>query len=289
MRVLLTGATGFIGRRVTQMLLAQGHEIHAVSRYTQRSPNVQWHIADLLEDDLADVVSTANAEVLMHLAWIADPPAFWTSPENLKWLSASLRLIKAFVECGGRRVVVAGSCAEYGNGRSDPYKDTDGTSPTTLYGACKDALHSVLREYSRVTGVEYAWGRMFFVYGPGEPPQKLLTSLTTSLRDGNPLTLREADRRLDFIWVDDAAAAFARLVEASYCGPLNIASGTATSVRDAATAIASMVAPRLVDAVKALPQVACGNDMLADASAMWRVSPGRVSFDAGLHQLVASI
>src|SRR6266566_6416242 len=108
-RVLLTGATGFIGTHAINALLLRGHEVHAVARRAQpRREGVAWHVADLLKPETPErLVRQARASHLLHLAWYAVPGAFWNAPENERWLDATLRLLRAFGEAGGRRAVMA--------------------------------------------------------------------------------------------------------------------------------------------------------------------------------------
>ena len=148
-----------------------GHEVHAVTT-KERPPGgdrLSWHRADLLAS--ADIVTEVAPEVLVHLAWYVEPGRYWTAPENIRWLEASLALLRAFAGAGGRRAVVAGTSAEYDwhavGGRC--HEQRTPLRPATLYGAAKHALHTAAAPYAEQAGFELAWGRIFFVYGPGEP------------------------------------------------------------------------------------------------------------------------
>ena len=114
-RVLLTGASGFIGRHCVSSLQERGYEVHAV-HYRHQSPGdprVVWHNADLLDPAaLSCLFSGVSPTHLLHLAWYAAPGDYITSSENLRWVDASMEMLRRFREEGGRRVVVAGSCFE---------------------------------------------------------------------------------------------------------------------------------------------------------------------------------
>src|SRR5262245_25682090 len=115
-KVLITGATGFLGRHCLAPLLARSAEVHAAARSAAARPDsrVHAHSIDLLDNDQ---VSAMLAEIrptqLLHLAWITTPGVYWTSPENPRWVAAGENLMRVFAANGGRRAVFAGSCAEY--------------------------------------------------------------------------------------------------------------------------------------------------------------------------------
>src|SRR5258706_1738280 len=115
-RVLVTGARGFIGRRTLPLLSTHGFEVHAVTsrEIVPGDPKVTWHRADLLDGRQIDsLIATIAPTHLLHLAWIATPGSYQTSAENLRWLEAGIHLTRSFSITGGKRLVAAGSCAEY--------------------------------------------------------------------------------------------------------------------------------------------------------------------------------
>jgi nucleoside-diphosphate-sugar epimerase len=114
-RFLVTGASGFIGRCVLDLLAAHGVEVHASSRNPppEARKNVTWHRGDVLTGDLTGIIAAAAAPVCLHLAWEATPGRYVTAPENYAWQRATVRLAGAFFRAGGAAFVMAGSCAEY--------------------------------------------------------------------------------------------------------------------------------------------------------------------------------
>jgi nucleoside-diphosphate-sugar epimerase len=239
-RVLVTGASGFIGKHAVDGLLAQGFEVHAVARHSgDPRDRLTWHELDLLAPGAAEsVVHDVRASRLLHLAWYATPGSFWTAPENERWIDASLRLLRAFGEAGGRRAVIAGTCAEYA-WRQEPLCEC-GTplEPSTLYGACKHATHVVCEAIAREGEISLAWGRIFFVYGPGEQPGRLVSAVARGLLAGEEVPTTEGRQRRDFMDVRDVAAAFLALLSHEITGAVNIASGEAIEVRHLVSLIA---------------------------------------------------
>jgi nucleoside-diphosphate-sugar epimerase len=232
MRILVTGATGFVGREAVRLLCDQGHEVHAVGRNEGEDARVRWHRADLLDGaDRRPLLGKIGASHLLHLAWYAVPGRYWTAIDNLDWVAASLRLARGFAETGGRRLVVAGTCAEYD--WSMPRLDETATplAPATLYGEAKLSLYRLLHHAAPALGLSLGWGRIFNVYGPFERPERLLGTLIQAARTGQPAHFSAGTQLRDFVHVEDVARAFASLLASPVEGAVNIGSGRAISVR----------------------------------------------------------
>jgi nucleoside-diphosphate-sugar epimerase len=248
-RVLLTGAGGFIGRHTLAPLLAAGMEVHALTSTRPPAgapPAVRWDRADLLVPEAAaDLVREIRPSDLLHLAWYTRPGLYWTASENLDWVQASLRLLRAFGEAGGRRAVLAGTCAEYAWGRrthcveNRPANPGTPTVPATLYGAAKHGLHVVAEAWARQTGVPLAWGRIFNVYGPYEHPDRLVGGLARALLRGERAACSHGTQLRDYLYAPELGAAFAALLASEVEGALNMASGEPVPVAAAIAAIAA--------------------------------------------------
>ncbi|HWF33219.1 MAG TPA: NAD(P)-dependent oxidoreductase [Solirubrobacteraceae bacterium] len=245
-RVLLTGASGFVGAPTLDALVRAGHEVHALAREPGRPlDGVSWHVADLLDPDagslLRELLDDLAPELLVHLAWYAEHGKFWAATENVRWVEASLALLRAFTAAGGRRAVMVGTCAEYDWSRSEPFDEQAPLRPATLYGAAKHGLHTVAAALCHQVGVEFAWGRLFFLYGPFEAPGRFVSSIVLPLLRDEPATMTAGTQRRDFLHTVDAGGALAALAASDVVGPVNIASGEVLELRDLAQRIAARI------------------------------------------------
>jgi nucleoside-diphosphate-sugar epimerase len=198
-------------------------------------------------NDLADLRAatlTARPEIAIHLAWHAVPVRYWTDPENLNCVAAGLTLARALAEAGCRRLVATGTCAEYDWRFSLLSEDSTPLRPRRLYGICKDALRTVLTEYCRLCGIEFAWTRLFYLYGPGEQKQRLVPSVTLNLLHGREVRCDSGEHARDFLYVEDAAAALCAVAESNIQGSVNIGSGVPMRIRTVVEVIAQTVGAR---------------------------------------------
>jgi nucleoside-diphosphate-sugar epimerase len=257
-RVLVTGASGFIGQGTLARLAQTGFEVHALTSRGARIsalPEIHWEHADLHSAPSTErLVASIAPTHLLHLAWYAEPGLYWRSPENLRWIEASLRLLRLFSEHGGRRAVLAGSCAEYAwQSRTTCVEGQTPCNPATLYGASKHALRLVAERYAEEVGLSLAWGRVFFVFGPHEHPARLGGSVARALALGQPARCSHGEQRRDFLYSEDLADAFVALLASRVQGPVNLASGNPVRIRDVVHALADAAGrPELVQ-LGALP------------------------------------
>ncbi|KQP72477.1 NAD-dependent dehydratase [Methylobacterium sp. Leaf111] len=229
-RVLVTGAAGFVGRHAVPALRARGFEVHGVGR--SPSAEATWHAADLLVPaERHALIAKIRPSHCLHLAWDAEPGRYWTSARNLDWVAATLDLAQAFAAAGGRRFVGAGTCAEYEWGAARFEEATTPCRPATLYGAAKDGTRRILEAYAATQTLSVAWGRLFYLYGPGERRGRLVSDAIRALTAGTAFPTSHGHQRRDFLHVADAAAALAALVAGDVPGPVNIGSGAAIPVR----------------------------------------------------------
>lgn len=246
-KVLVTGASGFIGRHTLKYLLPEFDEVHGVyaRKPLEEFKDVKWHRVDLLDSDYRDkLINTVRPTHLLHFAWYAEPGKYAHSLMNIKWLQSSLDLIQRFTEHGGERTVCAGTCFEYdfNYGLCSEYKTPK--NPETIYGVCKNSLQNIIHHFSKKSELSSAWGRIFYLYGPYEYPSRLVSSVILSLLKNENARCSEGTQFKDFLHVDDVARAFVSLLKSRVEGAVNIGSGYPVRVKDVVIKIGELLNKR---------------------------------------------
>jgi nucleoside-diphosphate-sugar epimerase len=242
-RLLITGGTGFVGSACVRNAVARGHEVHVLSRTSPDDAiGATFHCADLLTQSAGRILRDVQPTHLLHLAWIATPGSYWTSAENVDWVRASAGLLDEFATVGGRRAVIAGTCAEYDwsdGGRLDETRTE--LRPGSVYGQAKVELFRRSSEIAIERDLLLAWARLFFLYGPGEHPDRLVPYVVRQLLAGEEALCSNGSQCRDFLYVDDAADALVSVLLDGLFGAVNVASGESLPVAELIDAVAGSV------------------------------------------------
>lgn len=240
-RVLVTGINGFIGNQCIPLLLEKGYEVVGCGRSKSGDKRIQWESVNLLNLDAVEkLVKNVKPTHLLNLAWYTAPGKFFKSPENLLWVEAGTTLLRAFAESGGIRFVGAGSCAEYDWNYGHLSEFITPCKSQTPFGRFKNSLFELSSTYAELSKISFAWGRIFFVYGPHEKETRLVASIIKSLLTGKEALCSAGKQIRDFSHAHDVAAAFVKLLESDIQGPVNVASGEPVSIKSIAEQIGNL-------------------------------------------------
>jgi nucleoside-diphosphate-sugar epimerase len=239
--ILVTGGTGFIGAPLVRLLTEAGQRVIVVTRPGQRIDAGQHALhADLLDQDSLAGLASTRPNVAVLGAWCAQPPAYLSSRDNVSWVVSTVTLARALLESGCTRIVGLGTCYEYDTSLGYLSERSD-VRPHTLYAASKVAAFSVIRQLCVEFGASFAWPRIFYQYGPGEHPDRIVASTIGSLLGGKRAPLTGGEQVRDYLHVEDVARALAAVILSDADGPINIGSGRPITVREIAETIGAVI------------------------------------------------
>jgi len=236
MKVLITGATGFVGRHVMHQMRARGHDILASTLKEDESDKclkgIQWLYGDLGNPEcLKPSIHTFNAEVVIHLAWQGIPN--YSEAISTINLNNSIELLDFMIEeTNCRKIIVSGSCLEYGKTRGE-CKESDPVQINSFIAWAKHSLYQYLLLKCHKKKVSVIWFRMFYVYGPGQRSGSSIPTMVQALTDEKIPDIRTSLSRNDFVYVKDVAKAFQLAADLETpSGIYNLGSGASHRVYD---------------------------------------------------------
>ncbi len=238
--VLLTGATGLIGKETLAPLLSRGFKVNALTiDDTNPDVDVNWIKANLFDSsEVNRRIQEIKPSHLLNMAW-ATTGNYLTSDVNYAFLSAGINLVRSFVRNGGQRLVCVGSCLEY-KFKDEPIKECDGLDcDKNAYVFCKDALHKTAERICREAGTSFGYARIFYTFGRNEDPRRLAGAIVSKLSKGERVTITGGPLLRDYMYAKDIAAALVALLDSNVEGSVNLATGKAISIQDLATDLAT--------------------------------------------------
>lgn len=243
--ILLTGATGFVGRQVLRALSERDCRVRPVVRQGKQdwlpsSASIETVVAspDIFAESVAWWAGAARGvDTVIHAAWYAEPGLYLQSPKNHECLSGTLRLAQGAIEARVRRFIGVGTCFEYDLGAGRLTIET-ALKPTTAYARAKVDAFNALTQLLPQHGIAFAWCRLFYLYGEGEDAHRLVPYLRARLKAGEPAELSSGKQIRDFLDVRQAGRMIVEAALGSVQGPVNICSSTPITVRQLAEQIA---------------------------------------------------
>lgn len=242
--VLLTGATGFVGRQIHRRLAEAGHSIKVIVR-PGRQVKLAGPAASVIEtDDLFQLSAEAwtphveGIDAVIHSAWFVEPGVYLDSRKNIDCVKGSLALADAAAKSGVEHFIGIGTCMEYVL-PSDNLHINAPLGATTLYAASKLALYRMLKaRFAASKHTKFSWCRLFYLYGEAEHPKRLVPYIRRQIEGNEKVKLSAGTQLRDFMDVHEAGNQIADVVDTGQPDAINICSGAAITIRHFAESIA---------------------------------------------------
>ena len=232
MKILITGASGFIGKYVLHACLANGFDVAVISRSEPFEKNVTWIKGDLSDKaSYEKLVILFSPETIIHLAWTGIPDfSSQQSSYNLTVSINFLELVMNLASC--KKILISGSCFEY-NKKSGECNEADLCSPKDYFTWAKLSLLNWAFLNGKMKSISVGWLRLFYVYGPGQRGASLIPTCLNKMSLNQPILLNNPYAENDFIYVQDVANAFICACFSNFEQEIfNIGSGVSISIAE---------------------------------------------------------
>lgn len=244
-KVLVTGASGFLGFNCIEMLKSTDFEIHATDinlGVHQNNNKVHWHQADLADNNqVYQLIKKIKPTHLLHAAWNMETGIKLNSEIHLPWLEIGMNLVKTFAHFGGKRIVSIGSAMEYGPVTSRCIENETPLRPDSVYGKVKHKFQMKLDAFCKQNNLSYAWPRIFLMFGAHENPMRIVPYVIRSIQEKQLVEITQGNQILDYLYVNDVVNALNQLLEGHIEGAVNVCSGKPIQLKEIVLSIAGFL------------------------------------------------
>ena len=234
-KVILTGASGFIGRHLVPLLLEKNYSVIAISRDKNKAKNYDWFKeVEYIELDINKNRNNLKIEKntsLIHLAW-SNLPNYNSNFHFEENLTSSYKFIRSLVDQNIEQVLVTGTCFEYGL-QNGPLNSSLTCNPITAYGFAKDCLRKQLNFLLKDKNLCFQWARLFYIYGEGQNKNSLFSQLDFAIKENEKFfNMSKGEQLRDYLPVEKVAQKIMHLFINKKKGLHNICSGEPISIRN---------------------------------------------------------
>jgi nucleoside-diphosphate-sugar epimerase len=240
--ILLTGATGFLGRNIIKKIDFSKYQlVIVIKRNTVLDDALGNNIEKIIYTD--DIFSEPiewwieilkGIDTVIHAAWYVNPLDYAHSKENINCLVGSIKLLKSLGKTSVQHFIGIGTCLEYDD-CEQPITIYAPTKPTSLYSASKLALYNIIISTNQSRKWIFSWCRLFFLYGEGEKPKRLVPMIRDALSKGESVTIRNGELIRDYLDIKIAAEYILEILEKRQVGVSNICSEKGLSLKELIT------------------------------------------------------
>ena len=234
MKILLTGATGFVGSYVYKRLVETNHALYVVSRgdITNSGRSIFYQLDILNYQATNQVITEIKPDLLIHLAWDVTHGDFWDAPNNKVYAAASINLFNSFLENGGKKIIAIGTCAEYPTSSESVLEDQVYDGELSCYGSSKKSVFEYLKYKYTNKLCDITWIRIFGIYGPYENENRFFPKVINAIKNNVLFKINYPDIFVDYVYVNDVAEFIVRCIEINGLGAINIGTGISISLTD---------------------------------------------------------
>ena len=246
MNILITGATGFLGKKILDSLKKKNFSKIIV--FSRSINNIQYNNIYYYNIDLLDIASVKNffntfnerIDICVHFAWDTTG-SFLNDLKNINWFNSSIFLFNEFCKNGGKYFIVAGTCYEYSTEITTDFDEySSPTYPTTVYGNIKLSLYKYLYSMSLVNNIDLLWLRIFYPIGPGDPSYRLFSGACNAVINNKEYVVGAFRNIYDLVDVRDVANIISILISKNIKGIINISSGSKSNIGETLTSLFNM-------------------------------------------------
>ena len=291
MNILITGANGFLGSNISNLLSFE-HNVFAVSRSFQKLNTSQLIcIRSEMTDYIAldEIIKNLKIDAMIHCAWMGgnsskDINELWQT-ENI---FHSIELLELCAKNNIKHFIGFGSSAEYGY-QTKKFDENTYCNPDTMYGVSKYCFKSISENYCKSKNIKHSWVRPVYTYGPNDVESRLIPKTILTLLKNQSLTLNKCSAIIDYLFVEDFARAIKIIVEEELEGSYTICSDEETKVKDAVELIYKLIKPDC-DLVFDDTKLETGHPYICGSSAKLRTMTDwmpEINFEEGIKRTIS--